>query len=378
MHKFSNLAKLLSSLQIAPQFTTPTLVYCYAKNKIDASLLEGLIKFAPCISELSETDISKIRDAIILDTDDDPVSEIIETVLAKYSESKNTFAKTFGEFYTPPEIVEVIISKIGTSTNYDSLYDPTSGSGRLLFEAAKRLGISKVYGQELLEPSLLYAKISAALLNIQGNFYGGDTLKAPKFVNAKFPLIVANPPWNLTGMSFATLSKLPHFQDTTPLVPKCDGNGYFIQHILSNLADDGKAYIILDLGSMNSKRNRNLRQKITEAGWLKSITLMPPKLFRNTTLPCVIYEFDKTHAGQPTLITDYTKDKSVEITCSEFEANDWSWSYLLYLQEPLEIKPLSVIVQETREFTTLQQKNAEALLCAVEELDAFLDSLTGD
>ncbi len=63
-----------------------------------------------------------------------------EYLLKRFSDGSGTRA---GQFFTPREVVELIIELLAPPKNNESVYDPTCGSGGMLIAAA---GLLKAHG----------------------------------------------------------------------------------------------------------------------------------------------------------------------------------------------------------------------------------------
>lgn len=73
---------------------------------------------------------------------------------------------------------------------YTNVYDPTCGDGALLAYANNRV---KKYGQEI-DPE----QADTARTNLtNAEIVTGDTLENPAFIDKRFDLIVANPPFSI-------------------------------------------------------------------------------------------------------------------------------------------------------------------------------------
>ncbi len=90
------------------------------------------------------------------------------------------------------------------------------------------------YGQEINADQLEVAR--ASLENFDG--YCGDTLTDPFFIDRKFSLIVANPPFSVSW------NPPTEYLGHTVLPPKSKADYAFIMHILHCLADNGQAIVL--------------------------------------------------------------------------------------------------------------------------------------
>ncbi len=117
--------------------------------------------------------------------------------------------KKGGEFYTPNEVVRLLVNILEPDVNSE-IYDPTVGSGGMLIESKNYVEARyndtrniSLYGQEksgttwsLCKMNMLFHKIYDAKIE------NGDTLMQPKHVDGgelkTFDIVIANPPFRRT------------------------------------------------------------------------------------------------------------------------------------------------------------------------------------
>ena len=95
--------------------------------------------------------------------------------------------KKGGEFFTPPEVSE-LLAKLIEPKEGDKVYDPTCGSGSLLIKARQEIEGSNfsLYGQEVNGGTWALAKMNMFLHGIaQSYIEWGDTIRSPHFLKKK-------------------------------------------------------------------------------------------------------------------------------------------------------------------------------------------------
>jgi type I restriction enzyme M protein len=148
-----------------------------------------------------------------------------------------------GQFYTPAEVSLVMakIVGIGPKTSQDqTVYDPTCGSGSLLLKVAEEAprGIS-VYGQEKDNATYALARMNMILHgNADADIRKGDTLADPEFVTEgdelwTFDFAVANPPFSEKSWSNGLENEFGRFEYGRP--PAKNGDYAFLLHVLRSL-----------------------------------------------------------------------------------------------------------------------------------------------
>src|SRR3954452_18005555 len=108
-----------------------------------------------------------------------------EYLLKRFSDGSGTRA---GQFFTPREVVELIIA-ILDPRGFESVYDPTCGSGGMLIASANLLKARggrgytlHLYGQEAVPDTAGVARMNLFMHNLtQFDVEVGDTLKNPQF-----------------------------------------------------------------------------------------------------------------------------------------------------------------------------------------------------
>lgn len=237
--------------------------------------------------------------------------------------------KEQGKFHTPPELAKFLHNLIPNAENARDVYDPTCGAGSLLqqFPAS-----TPKYGQDIDEEALTDA---SQLENFTGSL--GDVLASPAYDDKKFHAIVANPPFSVKWIPNQHLMWFG--APTIPTGSKADFA--FIVHILHQLADDGTAAVLCFPGiCYRGGREQQLRQWITENGWLKEAHFVPGNQFTDTAISTVALVLTKT-PNETVKFVDTENHVERLVPVSEIQENDWSWTPSVYVQpEPEEVEPV--------------------------------------
>ncbi|WP_017623404.1 class I SAM-dependent DNA methyltransferase [Nocardiopsis chromatogenes] len=220
-----------------------------------------------------------------------------EYLLKRFSDGSGTRA---GQFFTPREVVELLIELLDPK-NYESVYDPTCGSGGMLIAAANLLkargkrGYSlRLYGQEAVADTASVARMNLFMHNLTDfRIELGDTLKDPRFKKpdgslAQFDVIVANPPYSLKWK--------PWTNDPRALgavAPQASADWAFVQHMIASMsAKKGRAGVVLPHGVLfRGAQERAIRQRVVEDDLLEAVIGLPANLFYSTTIPTCILVF---------------------------------------------------------------------------------------
>lgn len=232
--------------------------------------------------------------------------------------------KKGGEFYTPKQVVNLIVHLIKPEPG-NRVYDPTCGSGGMLIQSAKyvknhyeeqegsHINIS-LFGQEKNLGTWAICKLNMILHNLEGDIKKGDTLEDPKHIENNelqlFDRVVANPPFSLDkwwnpaevdpnnenkksiNYTKEVTDKFGRFSYGIP--PRSYGDLAFLQHMISVLKIDGKLGIVLPHGVLfRGGAEGKIREGILKDDILEAVVGLPSKLFYNTGIPASILIVNK-------------------------------------------------------------------------------------
>ena len=213
--------------------------------------------------------------------------------------------KSKGQFYTPAEVSRILAKVIGIKpdTSQDqTVYDPTCGSGSLLLKVADEAprGLS-IYGQEMDNATAALAKMNMILHDCPtAEIWKDNTLAAPQWKDKdgslqKFDFAVANPPFSFkawrTGLN-PDEDEFQRFEYGVP--PDKNGDYAFLLHILKSLKSTGKAAVILPHGVLfRGNAEGRIRENLVKQGYIKGIIGLPANLFYGTGIPACIIVLDK-------------------------------------------------------------------------------------
>tara|TARA_B100001057_G_scaffold491229_1_gene581038 strand:- start:4775 stop:6490 length:1716 start_codon:yes stop_codon:yes gene_type:complete len=213
--------------------------------------------------------------------------------------------KKGGEFYTPPEVVNLLVRLIKPQTKM-RVYDPTCGSGGMLIQSRNYLiengenprNIS-LFGQEMNQGTWAICKINMFLHSVfNADIKKGDTIRDPKHLKGgelmTFDRVIANPPFSLAkwGKEEADNDSFGRFPYGTP--PKDTGDLAFVQHMIASLNADGIMGVVVPHGVLfRGGSETNIRKNIIENDLIEAIIGLPNGLFYGTGIPAVILIINK-------------------------------------------------------------------------------------
>jgi type I restriction enzyme M protein len=242
-------------------------------KKLSPDVLTALISY------LDAVDLSN-RNASV-----DVLGDAYEYLIKRFAD-ENKGGTTAGQFYTPQEVVDIIVRYLKPQKG-NTVYDPTCGSGGFLINAAKYCKLNygnqkavRLFGQEDVWNTWAIANINMILHGLDADIRKGDTILDPKFTEEdneldirKFDLAMANFPfsqenWSKTGKPKKDKKgRVVNKKDGSPQLvypkepfsdpyerlvfgtpPYSNGDFVFLQHIIASLNENGKAGVVCPQG----------------------------------------------------------------------------------------------------------------------------------
>jgi len=232
----------------------------------------------------------------------DLLGDAYEYLIKQFADSAG---KKGGEFYTPSEVVWLLVSLLKPSAGM-KIYDPTSGSGGMLIQTRNYL-ISKgenaqnlsLYGQEMNLNTWAISKMNMFLHGVfNADIRKGDTLGDPQHTRGgelmSFDRVIANPPFSLKkwGKEGADSDPYGRYPYGTP--PKDAGDLAFIQHMIASLNAEGKMGVVVPHGVLfRGASEKAIRKGILEDDLLEAVIGLPSALFYGTGIPAALLIINK-------------------------------------------------------------------------------------
>ena len=218
--------------------------------------------------------------------------------------------KKGGEFYTPNEVVKLLVSLIKPSEGM-KICDPTVGSGGMLITTRKYLidhgqnpSNLSLYGQEMNLDTWAICKMNMFLHGVfNADIKKGDTLGDPQHIKdgelQVFDRVIANPPFSLKkwGKEQADNDPYGRFPYGTP--PKDSGDLAFIQHMIASLNADGMMGVVVPHGVLfRGSSERAIRKGILDDDLLEGVIGLPAGLFYGTGIPAALLIINKKKSSE--------------------------------------------------------------------------------
>ncbi|HIF9163538.1 TPA: type I restriction-modification system subunit M [Photobacterium damselae] len=213
--------------------------------------------------------------------------------------------KKGGEFYTPSEVVKLLVALLKPHAGM-SIYDPTTGSGGMLIEMRNYLSKHGenasnllLNGQEVNLNTWATCKMNMFLHGVlNADIRKGDTLREPQHIQAGelmcFDRVISHPPFSLKdwGKEECDNDGFGRFPYGTP--HKGAGDLAFVQHMIASANAEGMVGVVMPYGVLSrSASEKAIRQGILEDDLLESVIGLPSGLFYGTSIPTCILIFNR-------------------------------------------------------------------------------------
>lgn len=248
---------------------------------------------------------------------------IFEIIIRKSKETTNTKA---GQFYTPREVVHLLVSlvmhgreaEVNTLGKHFQIYDPCCGTGGMLTEGKRYLQSMtdrtdmKVYlfGQELNEKTYAICKSDLLIkgdLDKDRNIALGDTLANDQFPGEHFGYMLANPPFGVDWKKIEGKVKEDAAKSdgrfSVGLPSTSDGSLLFLLHMISKMDPNGSRIGIVLNGSplFNGAAGSGwseIRKMLMDRDLLDAIIALPKNLFYGTDISTYLWILDNNKPAE--------------------------------------------------------------------------------
>jgi type I restriction enzyme M protein len=316
-----------------------------------------------------------------------------------------TSGKKAGEFYTPPEVSE-LIARLVEPVEGDEICDPACGSGSLLmkcgnqikqrFDGSRRYAL---FGQEAIGSTWALAKMNMFLHGEDNHrIEWGDTIRNPKLLEGEgrlkhFDVIVANPPFSLDKWGHESAEHDPYGRFRRGVPPRTKGDYAFILHMIETMKpashgnNGGRMGVVVPHGVLfRGAAEGKIRKKLIEENLLDSVIGLPEKLFYGTGIPAAILIFRKNKADENVLFIDASREykdgknqnflteahlSKIVDTCKARESVD-KYAYLASLDE---IRENDFNLNIPRYVDTFEEEEEIDLMAVLREREALKGKL---
>jgi len=261
------------------------------KNKLNDKKLRDLIshysKFRLRISDFERPDL---------------LGAAYEYLIKYFADSAG---KKAGEFYTPNEVVKLLVALIKPKAGM-TIYDPTCGSGGMLIESRNYLEAHgenpsniMLAGQENMLSTWAICKLNMFLHGLVGaDIRRGDTLEEPQHLEngemMRFDRVIANPPFSLKNWDPKIAANDRYGRYRFGIPPKSYAELGFVQHMISSLNQEGVMGVVVPHGVLfRGGSEGEIREGILESDLLEAVIGLPPGLFYGTGITAALLVINK-------------------------------------------------------------------------------------
>ncbi|PCF96345.1 type I restriction-modification system subunit M [Vreelandella nigrificans] len=213
--------------------------------------------------------------------------------------------KKGGEFYTPSEVVQLLVSLLKPHAGM-RIYDPTAGSGGMLVQTRNHLATNgenpanlSLFGQEMNLNTWAICKMNMFLHGVySADIRKGDTLGDPQHTQGgelmTFDRVLANPPFSLKKWGKEEADNDPYGRYPYGTPPKDSGDLAFVQHMIASLNAEGMMGVVMPHGVLfRGASEKAIRQGILQDDLLEAVIGLPPALFYGTGIPASLLIINK-------------------------------------------------------------------------------------
>ncbi len=234
-----------------------------------------------------------------LDLEGDAFGKVYEYFLGNFALKEG---QKGGVFYTPTSIVRLIVEIL--QPFHGRIFDPACGSGGMFVQSAAFVQRHQknatreltVFGTEKASDTVKLAKMNLAVHGLSGdvreaNTYYEDPHKAP----GRFDFVMANPPFNVSGVDKDRLKDDPRFALGLPTTD--NANYLWIQLFAASLSENGRAGFVMANSAGDARGSElEIRKKLIQSGAVDVIVSIGSNFFYTVTLPCTLWFFDRAKA----------------------------------------------------------------------------------
>ena len=239
-----------------------------------------------------------------VEIDGDAFGKVYEYFLGNFAMKEG---QKGGVFYTPTSIVRLIVEII--EPYHGRIYDPACGSGGMFVQSAAFVEAHSgnpsseisAFGVEKDTTTVNLAKMNLAVHGLGGdirvaNTYYTDPHEATVAkAEGRFDFVMANPPFNVSGVDKERLEDDPRFPFG---LPKPDNANYiWIETFYSALNEKGRAGFVMANSAGDARGTElEIRKQLIQSGGVDVVVSIASNFFYTVTLPCTLWFLDK---GKP-------------------------------------------------------------------------------
>jgi len=219
-------------------------------------------------------------------------AEVFEEFISQYAQIET---KSNAESITPPAVNKLLAALAG---DFNSFLDYTSGYGGLLYHMSLKNQDSNLCGIEINSITYELQQLRFVFNKNIESIHGNSLEERP--IPIKTDVVAMVPPFN---MHVNDPQKGPYIKPSSQHkyfgVPSYKNFNYgWLQIALSNLNDEGKAFVLLPQGSLvTSGKDSAIRKSLIEHNLVESIISLPGNLLYTSSIPSCIWVLNKNKSS---------------------------------------------------------------------------------
>jgi len=241
-------------------------------------------------------ELIRILSSIPDDIEGDAFGKIYEYFLGKFAMKEG---QKGGEFFTPTSLVRLIVEVIEPYHGF--ILDPACGSGGMFVQSARFVENHKknptseisMYGTDRVTETIRLCKMNLAVHGLSGDIREANSYyEDPHQSFGKFDFVMANPPFNVSGVDKERVKDDKRFSLG---IPSTDNANYlWIQIFYHSLSEKGRAGFVMANSAADARGvEMEIRKKLIQSGAVDVLISIGPNFFYTVTLPCTLWFFDR-------------------------------------------------------------------------------------
>ncbi len=248
------------------------------------------------IEDSTLIEIMRILSRIPMDIEGDVFGKIYEYFLGKFAMKEG---QKGGEFFTPTSIVKLIVEII--EPFHGKIFDPACGSGGMFVQSGKFVRRHRkspgneisIYGQERVRNTIRLCHMNLAVNGVEGTILEGNTYYEDRHDSpGKFDFVMANPPFNVSGVDKGRIKDDPRFALG---IPRPDiANYLWIQLFYHALNEKGRAGFVMANSAADARGSeQEIREKLINDRTVDVMVAVGSNFFYTVALPCMLWFLDR-------------------------------------------------------------------------------------
>jgi type I restriction enzyme M protein len=198
--------------------------------------------------------------------------------------------------YTPSTVVRLLVEMVDPAPG-TSVFDPCCGYGGFLVAVAQHIAAG---GRRALDASFtghVLSRRAASMAQMNLKLHGvpaeleqrADTIFRAEglFASGRFSIVLSNPPFDMREPPWSSVRQL---HGRYGPLPKNRTNFAWLQYIVSSLAANGRAAVVMPGGTLfRGGAEQKVRARMIDDGIVEAIIALPAQLFSSTGIPVTVW-----------------------------------------------------------------------------------------